>query len=358
MSALQPSQSLPPLALPLAPADTTTLAEPGGTVIVQTRRIRAPRGRVWAAWIDPGHLGQWWGPAGFSLTTEAFEFRPEGKWIFVMHGPDPDPAAENPGAPRDFPNHIVWTRIEAGSPPDAPSVPWVIEFRHLRADDLQQPLFHASVTLEECEDGTLLTWRSDFGSNALREQLIRDYGADRGGRETTARLAHYTEGDDFAATDRALGYRLVLSRILTVRREPLWRAWTEPELVQQWFCPPPWRVDRCDIDLRAGGRFNTHMVGPDNWQGDNDGSYLEVVPLQRLTFTDLLLENWSPAPSPGLRLTATILFEDLGDGRTRYTAIVRHSDVASRRQHARMGFHEGWGIATEQLLQLAATLPT
>ncbi len=52
-------------------------------------------------------------------------------------------------------------------------------------------------------------------------------------------------------------------------------------------------------------------------------------------------------------MVATVMFEDLGGGKTRYTATARHWTVADKEAHEKMGFHEGWGIAADQLEQLA-----
>lgn len=351
---------LPPLALPIRPDDTLTQAEPGQATIVQTRLIRAPRERVWQAWTDAGHLGQWWGPQGFSVTTQLFEFRVGGHWVFTMHGPDPEPNSATPGGPRDFPNHIVWTRMESALLPGGQGLadaPWVLEYHHVDAEHTEAVVFKSAVRFEAQGEHTLLTLHADLGSVELRDRVIRDFGAAQGGRETLARLAHQTEGEGGVQTEAALGHRLVLCRELPVRRELLWRAWTEPALLQQWFCPKPYAVDDCQMELRAGGRFFTHMVGPDGFAADNEGSFLEVVPLERLSFTDLLLADWVPAPQVGLGFTAVITFEDAGPGRTRYTATARHASAASRAQHAQMGFFEGWGTATDQLVELAKTLP-
>lgn len=349
---------MPSLALPLQPEATETVIDKGSPVITQQRLIKAPRERVWAAWTDPAQLGQWWGPKGFSITTELFEFRVGGHWVFTMHGPDPDPKSSNPGGPRDFPNHIVWSRIESGLQPGRAPVaagPWRLDYRHVQADALDTALFKTEVTFEDRGGHTLLHWRAEFGSVEQRDMLIRDYGAARGGQETTARLAYYTEGDGFDTTGSACGYPLLLSRRLPVPRQLVWRAWTTPELLKEWFCPRPYGVDRCEIDLRAGGRFYTHMFGPDGWGSDNDGSFLEVVPLQRLTFTDLLLADWAPAASPMLGFTASVLLEDAPGG-TKYTAIARHSSAEARARHAKMGFHEGWGTATDQLVEAVKRL--
>jgi uncharacterized protein YndB with AHSA1/START domain len=69
--------------------------------IVGTRVFDAPRELVFAAWTEPQHLSQWWGPDGFTTTTHAFEFRAGGVWRFVMHGPDG----------RDYENRITFDEI-------------------------------------------------------------------------------------------------------------------------------------------------------------------------------------------------------------------------------------------------------
>ena len=55
-------------------------------------------------------------------------------------------------------------------------------------------------------------------------------------------------------------------------------------------------------------------------------------------------------------MTLILTFEDLGGGRTRYTARARHWNEADRETHEKMGFHEGWGQCTDQLAELAARL--
>lgn len=58
---------------------------------------------------------------------------------------------------------------------------------------------------------------------------------------------------------------LTLEKIADVKPEQVWRAWTEPKLLMPWFCPVPWKVIECEIDLRPGGIFKTVMLaGSDN----------------------------------------------------------------------------------------------
>lgn len=149
-------------------------------------------------------------------------------------------------------------------------------------------------------------------------------------------------------------FDLVLRREIDVPREKLWRCWTEPEFLKQWFCPKPWGVARAELDLRPGGCCNVTMLSPEGEEFPNAGIYLEVTPNECLVFTDAYTTGWVPSAKPFM--TGVITFEDLGGGRTTYTAIAKHWTAADRDQHLEMGFHEGWGKATDQLAELAATL--
>ena len=146
---------------------------------------------------------------------------------------------------------------------------------------------------------------------------------------------------------------LVLTRLIGVPRHKLFRCWTEPALIVQWFTPPPWKTVRAQIDLRAGGGSSIVMQGPDGTQMPNHGVYLEVVPNERLVFTDAFSAGW--VPSEKAFFTCVLSFEDEA-GQTRYTARARHWSAEDCAAHEQMGFHTGWGIATDQLAALAATL--
>jgi uncharacterized protein YndB with AHSA1/START domain len=146
---------------------------------------------------------------------------------------------------------------------------------------------------------------------------------------------------------------LVLTRIIDAPREKVYRAWTEPALIEQWFTPRPWTVARAETDLRPGGASLVVMRSPEGQEFPNRGVYLEVVKNERLVFTDAYTAAWEPAEKPFM--TVILSFEDTG-GKTKYTALVRHWTAADREAHEKMGFHEGWGKATDQLAELVATL--
>jgi len=147
---------------------------------------------------------------------------------------------------------------------------------------------------------------------------------------------------------------LVLTRVLRAPREKVFRAWTEPELMKRWFCPPPWSVSRAEVDLRPGGTSLIVMRGPDGTEMPCPGVYLEVVKNEKLVFTDAFVRAWEP--SNRAFMVGTILLEDAGPGKTTYTAKVQHWTVASRDEHEKMGFYEGWGKCAEQLEEVAGGL--
>lgn len=133
----------------------------------------------------------------------------------------------------------------------------------------------------------------------------------------------------------------------------LFECWTSPVHIPHFFVPKPHRVVSCDLDPRVGGRFNTTFEVEGN-EIENNGVYLELVENEKLVFTDAYSEGWKPAPDPFM--TAIILFEDTGDGKTKYTAIARHRSPEAREKHEAMGFFDGWGTVVDQLEAYAKSL--
>jgi uncharacterized protein YndB with AHSA1/START domain len=113
-----------------------------------TRLIDAPPAKVWAALADPARLARWWGPNGFSSTFEVFEFRPGGRWIFTLHGPDG----------KDHPNENVFAEL---TPPSRAVVEHIAVTHH----------FVLTITFEAEGDGTRVGWRQVFDDAAHRDQV-------------------------------------------------------------------------------------------------------------------------------------------------------------------------------------------
>ncbi len=91
---------------------------------------------------------------------------------------------------------------------------------------------------------------------------------------------------------------LVLTRLIDAPHDKLYRAWTEPELLKQWFAPLPYTTPRAELDVRPGGASLVVMRAPDGNEIPCRGVYLEVVPNERIVFTDAYTEAWVPSEKP------------------------------------------------------------
>jgi uncharacterized protein YndB with AHSA1/START domain len=153
---------------------------------------------------------------------------------------------------------------------------------------------------------------------------------------------------------------LTFERFIDVPPHLVWRAWTEPELLKQWFCPLPWKTVDAELDLRPGGIFRTTMQSPEGTQYPNSGCYLDVVKNERIVWTNALAPGFRPAPinapcgdeNVEFMFTAKVEFAPYGEGGTRYRATVTHADEKGCQQHAAMGFEGGWGAALDQLVAM------
>jgi uncharacterized protein YndB with AHSA1/START domain len=154
---------------------------------------------------------------------------------------------------------------------------------------------------------------------------------------------------------------LSFERVIDIPPALVWLAWTTPMHLLKWFTPAPWQTVDCEMDLRPGGLFRTVMRSPEGQAFPNLGCYLEIVPHQKLVWTNALAAGFRPTklssalPCDEFAITATISLAPHAAG-THYKAHVAHADEASRQKHADMGFEAGWGKALDQLVAHMKTI--
>lgn len=147
---------------------------------------------------------------------------------------------------------------------------------------------------------------------------------------------------------------LKIERVVEAPAELLWKCWTEPKYLLPWFTPKPWKTIDARCDLKVGGEFFTMMKSPEGEEFPNYGIYLELIQNKRIVWTDAFLPGWIPTEDTSDRpflLVASLDFEDLGNGKSKYTAIARHWTVDQCNKHKEMGFYEGWGTCIDQLVE-------
>lgn len=296
--------------------------------ISSTRIYDAPRELVFRMFTDREHIGQWYGPRGFSLTTSRMDVRPGGEWIFVMHGPDGT----------DYQNHIIYDEI------DEPSR---LVYTHLPG-----PRFQAIITFEDAGEGkTRLTMRSVFETVKVRDD-VAGYAVP-GMHQTLDRLE-----EQLAARTAS---PFVISRTFDAPRELVFRAWTEKEHLDQWFGPKGTTIIASTNDLRPGGVMHYGMRSPDGGEMWGRWTYREVAPPARIVFVSSFSDpegGLTRAPFPvfegkwPLETLSTITFEEV-DGKTTVTVqwVPFHANEDERKMfedhHASM--RGGWTGTFEQL---------
>jgi uncharacterized protein YndB with AHSA1/START domain len=261
--------------------------------IVASRIYNAPRELVWKMWTDPQHIARWWGPKGFRNTIHEMDVRPGGHWRFVMHGPDG----------RDYDNHSIYIEV--------------VEPERLAYDHVSGPLFHATATFEAEGSGTKVTMQMVFESAELRNRVAEEFGAVEGLQETLGRLEEEL-ANDAAKRD------FVISRTFDAPRYLVWRAWTEPERMGQWFGPKSVTMFHSENDLRAGGVYHYGMRTPEGAEIWGKWTYREVAKPQRLVFVATFSDanggvtRHPMSPQWPLEMLSTITFDEQG-GRTTVT---------------------------------------
>lgn len=146
---------------------------------------------------------------------------------------------------------------------------------------------------------------------------------------------------------------LTISRVIKAPRSAIWRAWTEPEHFEKWWAPAPVKTKVIDMAVEAGGCFDTEMTLPDGDVMASKGCFLEIVPGERIVFTDALQGGWRPNVESFFSAIITIAEHPEG---ALYTATALHKNDEDRQKHADMGFLDGWGTAIDQLGKLAGQL--
>lgn len=149
-------------------------------------------------------------------------------------------------------------------------------------------------------------------------------------------------------------HELSITRFIDAPPETVYGVFTGR--TAEWWCPKPWITSAVEWDLRAGGRMYTEMMGPDGEGEGGEGVFLEVVPNERIVFTNAFTPGWNPQVLSNegcdFAMVGSFTFEPEGLG-TRYTASARHWSDEALARHRDMGFEPGWSAVAAQLAEIA-----
>jgi len=306
-----------------------------GRELMITRRFQAPRELVFKAWTDPKHLPNWWGPQGFTVTTQDMDVRPGGVWRYVMHGPDGT----------DYDNKITFLEIEHP-----------VRLAYLHGDGDADERFRVSVTFEQEGQGTLLTMRMVFQTAEELEMTVKQYGAIEGAQQTMERLDHQLPKISLVTVK---GQLFVLERIFNAPKDLVFKAFSESEHLKRWFGPRGWDLPVSNLDFRPGGSWHYCMKCVDKNQGDFYGFeswgksfYQEIIENEKIVYTDYFsdAEGNLSTEMPVCEVTLTFVEQD---GKTLITSTAKYPTEEALQKVVDMGMEQGitetWDRLAEHL---------
>jgi uncharacterized protein YndB with AHSA1/START domain len=290
--------------------------------ILVSRLFDAPRELAWQAMTDPKHIVHWWGPYGFTTTIHEMDVRPGGIWTLTMHGPD--------GA--NYPNHSVFQEVV---------YPERLVFAnggHREGGGLEVA-FISTWTFEAVDDKTRVTIHMVFPTAAQRDIVVKEYGALEGAKQTLERLAEHLPAMGFDER------HIVIERIVDAPPALVFQCWTDPKHMACWWGPHSFTNPVCELDVRVGGTWRIVMRGPDGTDYPCGGVYREIVPAERLVFTNIATDA---AGQPILEGLTTVTFAAM-NGKTKMTVTTGATALAGYARAYLEGMEMGWTQSLERL---------
>lgn len=155
---------------------------------------------------------------------------------------------------------------------------------------------------------------------------------------------------------------LVITRVFDAPRQLVYKVWTEPEHIKNWWGPKPFTAPRCEVDLRPGGAYVYVMRSPDGQEFPVQGKFIEIVKNEKLVYTDDMFKQadfWktmigskvgSGVDFSTVQLIVTVVFEDQGV-KTKFTLITRFVNNGLRDAMVGMQMAEGWTSSLEKFAE-------
>ena len=148
---------------------------------------------------------------------------------------------------------------------------------------------------------------------------------------------------------------VLITRLFDAPRELVWQAWTDPKHFMLWWGPKDYRCPYCEMDLRVGGKYLNCMRSPEGKEYWGTGVLREIVPMERLVFTDSFADEqgnvvpgtyYGMSPDFPVEMLVTVTFEDQ-DGKTKMTLI--HAGLPAGPDSE--GTHQGWSESFDKLAE-------
>ena len=138
---------------------------------------------------------------------------------------------------------------------------------------------------------------------------------------------------------------ITITRVFDAPRAVVFEAWIDPAQLREWWGPKGFTNPVCEIDPRVGGAIRIHMRAPDGNVHPMKGEVREIVPPERLVFTNIAVDA---AGNPIINGLTTVTFAEEG-GKTRLTLHTRGTAVVDYAATYLQGMEMGWTMSIDKL---------
>ncbi len=171
--------------------------------------------------------------------------------------------------------------------------------------------------------------------------------------------------------------QIIIERIFNAPREMVWKAWTDPEMVKEWWGPEGFYAPSVKVDFRVGGKYIYAMHGPAGSEWDKDmysaGIYKEIVPNEKLVVTDYFSDSEGnmidpteegQGPDMPKEMTVLVKFEDFeedgptspmaskGQVKTKLSIIYTAENDQMYEGMIKSGMREGWATSLDKMAKV------
>lgn len=246
--------------------------------LVLARTINAPREVVFQAWIDPDQLKHWWGPHGFTNPVCEMDARPGGAMRICMDSPE-------------FPGHWMSGEFREVVRPEK----LVFVSRAFLSESGHGIETLNTITFEDHQGKTRLSLHVEVVDLDPQFQFAAE-GMQEGWSQSLDRMTD--EVERYKTKDR----QLVISRLLSAQRELVFKVWTDPDHIKNWWGPNGFTSTIHKMEVKPGGAWDLTMHGPDGTDYKNKSVFKEIRKPERIVYEHVT----------GPKFLATINFTEVG----------------------------------------------
>lgn len=214
-----------------------------------TRVYDAPVKMVWEVFTDPKHVGHWWGPRGFTLTTHSKDLKSGGHWNYTMHGPDGT----------DYENRTYYHEVEKHKK---------LVYDH-GANENQPPLFKVTVLFSESKGKTTMEMTMALKSEEAAKEIAK-FIKMAGGNSTWDRLAEYLEKETSGKE------KFFINRTFNADIGTLFEMWVNPKHFEKWLGPVGVSMKFLRADIQEGSSAFYRMTGDAGLEMYGQIEYLKI----------------------------------------------------------------------------------